>query len=446
MIARYRRAAMGSIWEEKAKFARWLEIEILACEGMAECGIIPKEAAREIRRKAAFEIDRIAEIEEVTNHDVIAFLTNVAEHVGEASRFVHLGMTSSDILDTGLAMAMKEAGELLLAEVDRLIERLRRRAVEFKMTPCIGRSHGIHAEPTTFGLKLLLWRQEMKRNRERLRRAVATVSVGQISGAVGTLAHMDPRVEEYVCDELGLAVAEVSTQVIQRDRHAEFMTTLAVVASTLDKMATELRNLQRTDILEVEEAFGKGQKGSSAMPHKRNPITSERVSGLARVLRGNALAALENVALWHERDITHSSVERVIIPDSCILLDYMLDKMSRIVDGLLVYPENMLKNIYATRGLVFSQSLLLALVRKGLGREDAYARVQAAAMAVWNSDRDFSDAVRGTKGITELLSDEEIDLCFDLDRQFVHVDAIFERALDETPGNNAGRDRDTGRQ
>ncbi len=430
MIERYTRPAMGAIWEENAKFARWLEIEILACEGMARYGIIPAAAAEEIKAKGAFEIERILEIEEVTNHDVIAFLTNVAEHVGEASRFVHLGMTSSDILDTGLAMAMKEAGELLLAEVDRLIELLRARSVEFKMTPCIGRSHGIHAEPTTFGLKLLLWYQEMKRNRDRLRRAVDTAAVGQISGAVGTLAHMDPRVEEYVCEKLGLSVAEVSTQVIQRDRHAEFMSTLAVVASTLDKMGTELRNLQRTDILEVEEAFGKGQKGSSAMPHKRNPIHGERVSGLARVIRGNALAALENVALWHERDITHSSVERVIIPDSCILMDYMLDKMSRIIEGLLVYPENMLRNIYTTRGLVFSQSLLLALVKKGISREDAYARVQTAAMSIWNSDKQFMDAVLESDGITELLSESEIRDCFDLDRQFLHVDHIFERTLE----------------
>ena len=297
------------------------------------------------------------------------------------------------------------------------------------MTPCIGRSHGIHAEPMTFGLKLLLWYEEMKRNRERLRRAVDSVSVGQISGAVGTLAHMDPRVEEFVCEKLGLSVAEISTQVIQRDRHAEFMTTLAVVASTLDKMGTELRNLQRTDILEVEEAFGKGQKGSSAMPHKRNPITGERVSGLARVIRGNALAAMENVALWHERDITHSSVERVIIPDSCILMDYMLDKMSKIIEGLLVYPENMMKNIYETRGLVFSQSLLLALVKKGISREDSYARVQTAAMGIWNSDKQFLDAVRETKSITELLSEDEIRDCFDLDRQFVNVDHIFERSM-----------------
>ncbi len=429
MIERYTRPAMGAIWEENAKFARWLEIEILACEGMAKYGIIPEEAAREIREKGAFEIERILEIEEVTNHDVIAFLTNVAEHVGEASRFVHMGMTSSDILDTGLAMAMKDAGEMLLAEVDRLIELLRARSLEFKMTPCIGRSHGIHAEPTTFGLKLLLWYQEMKRNRERLRHAVKTVSVGQISGAVGTLAHMDPRVEEYVCEKLGLSVAEVSTQIIQRDRHAEFMSTLAVVASTLDKIGTELRNLQRTDILEVEEAFTKGQKGSSAMPHKRNPITGERVSGLARVIRSNALAALENVALWHERDITHSSVERVIIPDSCILMDYILDKTSRIIEGLLVYPENMLKNIYTTQGMVFSQSLLLALVSKNISREDAYARVQSAAMSIWNSDKQFLDAVLESGGITELLSEKEIRDCFDLDRQFIHVDHIFARAL-----------------
>jgi adenylosuccinate lyase len=329
-------------------------------------------------------------------------------------------------------MAMKESGELLLAEVDRFIGILLRRAEEFRKTPCIGRSHGIHAEPMSFGLKLLLWYAEMRRNRLRLERAIESVATGQISGAVGTLAHMDPRVEEFVCRKLGLSVASVSTQVLQRDRHAEFMTTLALIASSLDKVATELRNLQRTDILEVEEAFARGQKGSSAMPHKRNPITGERVSGLARVLRANAIAALENVALWHERDITHSSVERVIIPDSCILLDYMLDKISGVVENLQVYPENMLKNLYATRGLVFSQSLLLALVMKGLSREDAYALVQKAAMGIWNSDQQFQDAVLESVDIRAQLDENEILECFDLERQLRNVDAIYERTLESS--------------
>jgi adenylosuccinate lyase len=423
---------MGKIWQEESKYSRWLEIETLAAEGMAEYGIIPVEAAREIREKGDFEIARILEIEESTHHDVIAFLTNVSEYVGESSRYVHLGMTSSDILDTALAMAMKESGELLLAEVDRFIGILLRRAEEFRKTPCIGRSHGIHAEPMSFGLKLLLWYAEMRRNRLRLERAIESVATGQISGAVGTLAHMDPRVEEFVCRKLGLSVASVSTQVLQRDRHAEFMTTLALIASSLDKVATELRNLQRTDILEVEEAFARGQKGSSAMPHKRNPITGERVSGLARVLRANAIAALENVALWHERDITHSSVERVIIPDSCILLDYMLDKISGVVENLQVYPENMLKNLYATRGLVFSQSLLLALVMKGLSREDAYALVQKAAMGIWNSDQQFQDAVLESVDIRAQLDENEILECFDLERQLRNVDAIYERTLESS--------------
>ncbi len=429
MIERYTRPEMGAIWTEEAKLERWLEIEILACEAQAELGRIPVEAAAEIRARAAFEVSRVEEIEAVTNHDVIAFLTNVAEHVGESSRYVHLGMTSSDILDTGLAMAMKQAGEILLGDIERMLEVLKRQAQVYKMTPCIGRSHGIHAEPTTFGLKCLLWYEEMRRNRRRLKAAVKTISVGQVSGAVGTFAHLDPAVEEKVCAKLELDVATVSTQVLQRDRHAEYMSTLAVIASSLDRIATELRNLQRTDILEIEEPFTKGQKGSSAMPHKRNPITSERVAGLARVLRGNALAALENVALWHERDITHSSVERVIIPDSTILLNYMFHKLIPVLDGLLVYPENMMANIEKTQGLVFSQVLLLALAETGLSREDAYAAVQAAAMGIWNSDRQFLDSVLESEVIVGALGAERVRACFDLQHQLRNVDAIFERVL-----------------
>ena len=429
MIERYTRPRMGAIWTEEAKFARWLEIEILACEAMAEMGKIPAEAAAAIREKGAFDIDRILEIEETVGHDVIAFLTSVAEHVGAPSRYVHMGMTSSDILDTGLAMAMKEAGGILREDLVEMHGVLERRAREFKGTPCIGRSHGIHAEPTSFGLKLLLWHQEIGRSMGRLERAIETISVGQISGAVGTFAHLDPQVEEYVCARLGLKPAAVSTQVLQRDRHAEYMTTLAVIASSLDKIATELRNLQRTDILEVEEPFGAGQKGSSAMPHKRNPILGERVAGLARVLRGNALAAMENVALWHERDITHSSVERVIVPDSTILLDYMCSKLTFVLAGLNVYPENMLANINRTRGLVFSQSLLLALVETGVSREESYGLVQRAAMSVWNSDCNFLDAVLDSAEIREHLGEAEINSCFDLDRQLRNEDAIFARAL-----------------
>jgi len=429
MIPRYTRPAMGAIWTEEAKLARWLEIEILACEAQAALGRIPAAAARTIRAKARFDAARIAEIEATTDHDVIAFLTNVAEYVGEPSRYIHLGMTSSDILDTGLALAMREAGAILLADIDALAAVLARRAVEFKRTPCIGRSHGIHAEPTTFGLKLLLWLAEMRRNRVRLEAAIAGISVGQISGAVGTFAHLDPQVEEYVCAKLGLAPAPVSTQVLQRDRHAEYLCTLAVIASSLDKMATELRNLQRTDILEVEEPFAKGQKGSSAMPHKRNPITSERVSGLARILRGHAVAALENVALWHERDITHSSVERVIIPDATILLDYMFAKFTRVVDGLLVYPERMRANIERTQGLIFSQVLLLALAETSASREAAYALVQEAAMGIWASDRQFLDAVLANEGIVKALGEARVRACFDLDHQLRNVDAIFARVL-----------------
>ncbi len=429
MIERYTRPRMGAIWEEEAKFGRWLRIEILACEALAEMGRIPREAAAEIRQKGAFDVERILEIEQTVGHDVIAFLTSVAEHVGEPSRYVHLGMTSSDILDTGLAMAMREAGSILLEDIGETIAVLRRRAEEFRGTPCIGRSHGIHAEPTTFGLKLLLWHEEMRRNRARLERAIETVSVGQISGAVGTFAHLDPGVEEYVCEQLDLAPAAVSTQVLQRDRHAEYLCTLAVIASSLDKIATELRNLQRTDILEVEEPFGKGQKGSSAMPHKRNPIICERVSGLARVLRANAMAALENVALWHERDITHSSVERVIVPDSTILLDYMFAKLNRVLDGLLVYPENMMRNLERTRGLVFSQTLLLALVETGISREEGYRLVQEAAMAIWNSEREFLDAALGSEDIRALLSEGEIRACFDIQRQLRNEGAIYERVL-----------------
>ncbi len=429
MIERYTRERMGAIWTEEAKFARWLEIEILACEAMAEQGKIPKEAAATIREKGAFQIERILEIEETVGHDVIAFLTSVAEHVGEPSRYVHMGMTSSDILDTGLAMAMKESGEILREDLEQMRDVLRKRAIEFKGTPCIGRSHGIHAEPTSFGLKLLLWHKEIERGIERLERAIATISVGQISGAVGTFAHLDLSVEEFVCERLGLKPAAVSTQVLQRDRHAEFMTTLAVIASSLDKIGTELRNLQRTDILEVEEPFGKGQKGSSAMPHKRNPILGERVSGLARVLRGNALAAMENVALWHERDITHSSVERVIVPDSCILLDYMCAKLIFVLEGLQVYPDNMLANINRTRGLVFSQVLLLALVDTGISREASYKLVQEAAMSIWNSDLEFIDAALASEGIRAQLDEAAIRDCFDLKRQLRNEEAIFARAL-----------------
>ncbi|MCU0454353.1 MAG: adenylosuccinate lyase [Bacteroidetes bacterium] len=427
MIARYTRPAMGRIWEDENKFAVWLEIEVLACEAQAQLGVIPNEAAVDIRRSAKFNVARILEIEDEVKHDVIAFLTNVGEYVGPESRYIHLGMTSSDVLDTALAVQMKQSGELLLKGLRSLRDVLGRRANEFKHTVMIGRTHGIHAEPVTFGLKLALWYAETERNMTRLEQAVKTISVGQISGAVGTFQHLDPAVERHVCEKLGLQPAPVSTQVLQRDRHAEFMTTLAIVASSLEKFATEVRHLQKTEVLEAEEYFSKGQKGSSAMPHKRNPITCERIAGLARVLRGNAQAALENVALWHERDITHSSVERVIIPDSCILLDYMIAQFTSVMDQLLVYPDRMLKNLNATHGLVFSQEVLLALTKKGMKREDAYRVVQERAMEVWRSGKDFRELIGQSEDVKKHLSPAELDELFDPKRSLKHVDTIFER-------------------
>lgn len=427
MIARYSRPEMAAIWDDENKFKTWLKVEILACEALAELGEIPKDSLKIIKQKANFEIKRILEIEETVHHDVIAFLTNVAEYVGPDSRFIHLGLTSSDLLDTALASLMRQAGQLLLQDLKKLRQILADRALEFKNTPCIGRSHGIHAEPTTFGLKLALWYDEIGRGIFRLERAVEAISVGKISGAVGTFAHINPWVESYVCAKLELKPAPVSTQIVQRDRHAEFLTTISLLGGTLEKIATEIRNLQRTEILEAEEPFGKGQKGSSAMPHKRNPITCERIAGMARVLRGNALAALENISLWHERDITHSSVERIIIPDSTIALDYMLHKMMHIVANLVVYPENMLKNIQKTDGLIFSQMILLALAKKGVTREKAYTLVQHNAMKVWNSDQKFKTLIQQDEEIRQHLSDQEIEDCFDLDKNLKNVDFIFKR-------------------
>jgi adenylosuccinate lyase len=427
MIARYTRPEMGTIWTEENKYRTWLEIEILACEAQAELGLIPKEAVKTIRQKAKFEVKRIEVIEQEVKHDVIAFLTNVGEYVGPEARFIHLGMTSSDVLDTGLAVQMKQSAELLLKDLHTLEKIFARRAKEFKYTVMVGRTHGIHAEPTTFGLKLALWYDETRRNIVRLEHALSTIAVGQISGAVGTYEHLDPFVERYVCEKLGLKPSAISTQVLQRDLHAEFMTTIAVIGSSLEKFATEIRHLQKTEVLEAEEYFSKGQKGSSAMPHKRNPITCERVAGLARVLRGNAQAALENVALWHERDITHSSVERIIIPDSCILLDYMLSLFNDIIDKLLVYPENMKKNLELTHGLVFSQSVLLALTKKGMKREDAYAKVQACAMDVWQSKKNFNDVLKSDPAISSFLKSEELDELFDLKKCTKQVEYIFKQ-------------------
>ncbi len=427
MIPRYTRPHMGNIFTDENRFSIWLEIELLACEAQAELGAIPKEAVKIIREKAKFDVNRINEIEAEVKHDVIAFLTSVGEFVGPESRFIHIGMTSSDVVDTALSVQMKQAGDVLMNDLVELRDVLARRAKEFKMTVMIGRSHGVHAEPTTFGLKLALWFDETRRNIKRLHSAIETVSVGQISGAVGTFAHVSPKVEEYVCGKFGLKPAPVSTQVIQRDRHAEFLTTLAVIGSSLDKFATEIRHLQRTEVLEAEEYFSKGQKGSSAMPHKRNPITCEQISGLARVLRGNAHAAMENVALWHERDISHSSVERIIVPDSCIVLDHILTKMTSVIDTLIVYPDTMKKNMDITHGLLYSQPVLLALTKKGMKREDAYRIVQRNAMEVWQSKKDFKQMLKSDKEVAAVLSDADLDEAFDPKKSLTNVDYIFKR-------------------
>ena len=418
---------MRALWSEQRKFEIWLEIETLSCEALAELGTIPREDARTIREKARFDIAGINEIEKRTNHDVIAFLENVAGYVGPAARWIHQGLTSSDILDTTLAVQMNESCGLLLDDLIQLREVVAKKALEFKHTPMIGRSHGIHAEPITFGLKLALMHDEFGRAIERVTQMRERVRVGKLSGAVGTHAHLDPRVEESVCKKLNLIPATLSTQVVQRDRHAEFMTTLAIVASSIDRWGTEFRHLQRTEVLEVEEFFKPGQKGSSAMPHKRNPITGERLCGLARVIRGNAMAALENVALWHERDISHSSVERIILPDSCTLLDYMLVTLTKLVDRLLVYPENMRRNLEITKGLYFSQSILLRLTEKGLARQTAYEAVQRAAMKTWQGDKTLNENLKAETEITEQLSTDEIDRLCSLDIHFAHVDDTFAR-------------------
>ena len=427
MITRYSRPAMRSLWSEERKYSIWLEIEVLACEALAEAGVIPQEDAETIRAKARFSIDEVNEIEKRTQHDVIAFLENVASYVGPAARWIHQGLTSSDILDTTLAVQMTAACDLLLEDLAGLRAVVAERARAFKDTPMIGRSHGIHAEPITFGLKLALMYDEFGRAEERLRQTRERVAVGKLSGAVGTHAHLDPAVEEAVCKRLGLRAAVLSTQVIQRDRHAEFSTTLALVASSVDRWATEFRHLQRTEVLEVEEFFGEGQKGSSAMPHKRNPITGERLSGLARVLRGNAVAALENVALWHERDISHSSVERIILPDSCTLLDYMLTKLSGLVSGLLVYPEHMRRNLDLTKGLYHSQTILLELTRRGMERKTAYEAVQRAAMKTWRGDQPLAANLQAEPLVAEVLNGEEIDRLCSLEPHFRHVDDTFRR-------------------
>jgi adenylosuccinate lyase len=420
---------MGRIWSERRRFETWLQVETAAAEAMAQAGIVPPEAARDIRERGAFEVERIDAIEKVTQHDVIAFTTNVAEHVGPSARWLHFGLTSSDVVDTALALQMAEACDLIVAGLERARESVRVRAEEHRRTPMIGRTHGVHAEPMTFGFKLALWYAELTRGLARLRRARETIAVGKISGAVGTFAHLDPSIEAAVCRALGLQAAPISSQIIQRDRHAELLSTLALTAASLEKFALEIRGLQKTEIGEVEEPFGKGQKGSSAMPHKRNPIGCEQIVGLARLLRGNAMAALENVALWHERDISHSSVERVILPDSFIALDHMLRRFTRIVDGMVVYPERMLENLARSRGVVFSGTILLELARRGLSRERAYELVQGNAMRAFNEQRDFKSLLLTDADVTAALPAEEIEKAFDLDVQLRNVDAVFARVF-----------------
>ena len=429
MIDRYTLPEMGALWSEESKFQKWLEVEIAVCEVHAEMGTIPRNALEEIKSRAKFSVERIREIEETTNHDVIAFTTNLAESIGDAARFVHYGLTSSDVVDTANALLLREACDILLGKIDSLMAVLKQRAFEFKNTPQVGRTHGIHAEPTSFGLTFALWHDEMRRNRERLLRAREAVSVGKISGAVGAFAHLDPVVEERVCARLGLKAAPVSTQIVQRDCYAEFLSTLAIIASSLDKFALSVRHWQRTEVREAQERFTTGQKGSSAMPHKRNPIISERICGMARVVRANSLVGLENIALWHERDISHSSAERVVLPDSSIALDYMLHKATSLISGLVVYPDRMLENLAATRGLIFSGQLLLALTQKNISRETAYDWTQRNAMKVWDDGKDFQTLVSADPDISARLSAAEIEQVFSLERYLKNVDAVFRRVF-----------------
>src|SRR6478735_3910762 len=432
MIPRYTNPEMGAIWSERRRYETWLDVELAATDAMAEAGLVPGDAARELRAKAAFDVARIEAIEQVTQHDVIAFTTSVAESVGPAARWLHFGLTSSDVVDTAQAIQMREGCDLIVKGLAGLMEAVRLRAEEHRQTPMIGRTHGVHAEPMTLGVKLALWYAELQRDLDRVLRARDVVSVGKISGAVGTFAHLDPAIEARVCEKLGLTPAPVSSQVIQRDRHAELMTTLAIVAASLEKFALEIRGLQKTEIGEIEEPFGKGQKGSSAMPHKRNPVGSEQITGLARLLRGNAMAALENIALWHERDISHSSVERVILPDSFIALDHMLRRFTRIVRGLVVNAERMRRNLDSGRGLVFSGQLLLELTAKGMRREDAYKIVQRNAMRSFHEQTDFKSLFMADADVMKVLTPADVEKAFDLDDQLRNVDAVIDRVFSQT--------------
>lgn len=429
MIPRYSREKMTAVWSQENKYCKWLDVEVAACEAMVKLGKVPAAAVENIKAKAVINVDRIDEIEKVTKHDVIAFVSSLTEVIGDDGRFIHMGLTSSDVLDTALAVQLKEASGILLEDLDELLAVLKRRAIEHKNTLMIGRSHGIHAEPITFGLKLALWYAEIARNRTRLLRARESVSTGKIAGAVGTFAFVEPFVEEYVCNKLGLQPAPVSSQIVQRDRHAEFFATLAIIASSLDKFAQEIRLLQRTEVREAEEYFSPGQKGSSAMPHKRNPVLSENISGLARLVRSYALAALEDVALWHERDISHSSVERVIGPDATIVLDFMLARFTGLMDKLVVYPERMLANLNMTHGVIFSQMVLLALIEKGTSREDAYAVVQKNAMASWQEGIAFRKLLEHDEIVQKHLEARELDAIFNVNNFLRHLDLSFERVF-----------------
>ena len=434
MIRRYTNPEMGAIWSEQRRYETWLEVELAATDVMADAGIVPAEAARELRARASFDVARIEEIEQTTQHDVIAFTTAVAERVGPAARWLHFGLTSSDVVDTAQALQMREASDLIVRNIAGLMDAVRARAEEHKRTPMIGRTHGVHAEPMTFGLKLALWYAELQRNLDRMLRARDAIAVGKISGAVGTFAHLDPAIEAQVCERLGLQPAPVSSQVIQRDRHAELMSALAITAASLEKFALEIRGLQKTEIGEVEEPFGKGQKGSSAMPHKRNPIGCEQITGLARLIRGNATAAMENIALWHERDISHSSVERVILPDSFIALDHMLRRFTRIVRGMVVYSDRMLENLNRSRGVVFSGTVLLELARRGISREQAYEWVQRNAMRSFHEKTDFKPLLLADADVLGVLTAAEVEKAFDLDDQLRNVDAIFDRVFGAAAG------------
>lgn len=427
MIERYTRPEMGAIWTEENKYQAWLEVEILACEAWSELGVIPEDDVKKIRQNASFDVERILAIEEETRHDVVAFTRAVSETLGDEKKWVHYGLTSTDVVDTALSYLLKQANTIIRNDLERFIEILKNKAIEHKHTVMMGRTHGVHAEPTTFGLKLSLWYQEMLRNLERFNQAAEVIETGKLSGAVGTYANIDPEVEAYVCEKLGLKPAPVSTQTLQRDRHAQYLSVLALIATSIEKFATEIRGLQKTETREVEEFFAKGQKGSSAMPHKRNPIGSENMTGMARVVRGYMMTAYENVALWHERDISHSSAERVILPDATIAVDYMLNRFSRIVDNLTVFPENMKRNIDRTHGVIFSQRVLLSLIDQGMSREEAYDLVQPNAMKAWETETHFRTLIEQEPQITKVLSQDQIDDCFDYTYHLKNVDQIFAR-------------------